>query len=193
MKSLYNMLRMLSAKPNYYVLAWTWMNGEYKWMGDSVVTEFAKLGATQMPAHMITPGLDSVPFIFFTQIGNPSSVIQKFGTDDTSALSISTVLKSNGTYGAITSPLIGPASRYDSLSWHQHSYDRSLTDSSRLNILGITNTGNVRKPLQKGVSPAVASMYISSINASLYPYIQLQLYTKDAGYHTPGQMKAIRN
>ena len=39
-----------------------------------------------------------------------------------------------------------------------------------------------------GVTPAVANMYIKSLNPVQIPYLQLMLYTKDAVTHTPSQM-----
>src|SRR6185312_2072017 len=44
------------------------------------------------------------------------------------------------------------------------------------------------KTLQAGITPTVANMYISSINPTQFPYIQLMAYTKDAVNHTPAQM-----
>ncbi len=194
---LVNMLKTLQNNyKGYYLLAWSWINGQYKapnlTNADSVVAEFNRLGCTQMPSHAVI-GQDSVPFIFFTQIGNPASSKQVFGKKDiannldTSSISLGVNLNGTLTYGAITTPFIGPAKKYDSLSWSQHSYDKSAGDSTRLSVIGIESTGNT-KILMSNVTPATANFYISSINATLYPYIQVQLYTKDTTHHTPAQM-----
>jgi hypothetical protein len=187
---LINMLNSIPAGD--YVLAYSWYEGQFKSPGltnDSlVVAAFEKLGATQMGLHRTVPGQDSVPWIFFVQKGNPAGAIQKYGAAATSEVQLSTVLNSNESYGAITTPLIGPAAKYDSLSWFQHPADKPpLTDSTRLNIIGVQSNGT-SKTLEANITPAIANTYISSINPVLFPYIQLMLYTKDAVNHTPAQM-----
>ncbi len=188
---------MLNTVPTgYYILAYSWVEGQFKapiLTNDSlVVATFQNLGATQMEYHRTTPGLDSVPWIFFVQKGNLSTAIQNYGRNDTSAVSISTELRGSGTYGALTTSLIGPASRYDSLSWFQHPDESPpLSDSTRLNIIGIQASGAPRT-LIADITPTVASMYLSSINPVLFPFIQLQLYSKDIVNHTPGQMNYWR-
>jgi len=187
------LINMLNSVPvGDYILAYSWYEGQFRQPGltnDSlVVAAFENLGATQMGYHRTTPGEDSVPWIFFVQKGNPAGAQQIYGPAATSSIQLSTVLKSNDTYGAITSPLIGPAVKYDSLSWFQHPAEKPpLTDSTRLNIIGIGPNGNA-KTLEADITPSVANMYISSINPTLFPYIQLMLYTKDGVNRTPAQM-----
>ncbi len=187
-----SLARMLNLIPNGdYILVWTWINGYYKAPGLSnavgVDSALYKLGCTQIFSHTV-PGKDSVPMIFFVQKGVPGSAHQLFGATSTSALADSFNLKGSGTLGCITTPYIGPSTKYDSLSWHQHSYDRGpLTDSTRLNVIGIQTNGNPQT-LLSNVTPSVASMYISSINAAVFPYIQMQMYCKDTTHKTPAQM-----
>jgi hypothetical protein len=200
MNSLVTMLK--DSIPNGdYILAYSWIEGAFKkstglMYADSVITEFQRLGATQMPYHAHTPGYDSVPWIFFVQKGvagtaqqvyGPTSVTPPPGPLTGDGLQLTAVMKGSGTYGAITTPPIGPAARYDSLSWHQHSNDHPNLDSTRLNIIGVEPNGQT-KVLTANITPLVASMYLSSINPTLFPFIQLQLYTKDIAKATPAQM-----
>jgi len=87
----------------------------------------------------------------------------------------------------MVSPVIGPAQKWDSISWRQHPLVKNAQDSVRLNVNVIDNNGN-SSVLLKGVSPAVANMFITSVNPKQYPYLQFMLYTKDAVTHTPSQM-----
>jgi hypothetical protein len=192
-----SLVKMLKYIPNgYYILVWSWEEGAYKAPdlanAPAVISELESLGASQMGLHATVPGMDSVPFIFFVQKGNPASVQQVYGRNSSDSLQLSANLSSNGSYGCITTPLIGPVYRYDSISWNQHPDDRPpLTDSTRLNILGVEPNGTV-KTLIADITPAIANMYITSINPVLFPYIQLLMYTKDVINHTPGQMNYWR-
>lgn len=194
------LIQLLDSVPNGdYILAYSWMEGAFKTSSGladapAVVSAFNNLGATQMPYHANTPGLDSVPWIFFVQKGVAGTAKQVFGTTSESppppsgfGIHLSAVMKGNGMYGNIVTPLIGPAAKYDSLSWSQHSNDHPNNDSTRLNIIGVEPNGTT-KTLEADITPTVASMYLSSINPTLFPYIQLMLYTKDITHATPAQM-----
>ncbi|HSY77139.1 MAG TPA: hypothetical protein VK890_09805, partial [Bacteroidia bacterium] len=130
-KQMDSLARLLSSPtliPNgNYILIWTWINGYYKAPGlfnaPAIDTALFKLGCSQIYSHT-APGKDSVPLIFFVQKGDPAHARQDFGRNDTSALYDSFDLKGSGALGCITTPYIGPSSKYDSLSWHQHSFDR---------------------------------------------------------------------
>jgi hypothetical protein len=188
------LVKLLKAVPaGDYILAYSWLEGAFKKSSglayaDSVIPEFTRIGASRMLAHATTPGEDSVPWAFFVQKGNIGATVQQaYGLNAHDSATITAPLNSNGTYGAITTPLIGPAAKYDSLSWFQHSNDHPNADSTRLNIIGIEPNGT-SKILIADITPIVANMYISSISPVLFPYLQLMLYTKDALNRTPAQM-----
>src|SRR6185312_5157662 len=102
--------------------------------------------------------------------------------------SITTVLHNHVGYGSILSPIIGPAQKWDSISWKQHPLVKNAHDSVRLNVIGIDPAGN-SKTLISNVPPSVANMYITSISPKQYPSLQFMLYTKDMATLTPAQMK----
>lgn len=177
---------MLNKVPNgYYILAYTWMEGNFtKWAYPNLKNDFISLGAS--PA--INTYSDTIPWIFFVQKGNPASKLEKVGKNAYDTLHLTTTLTNNEDFGSMTSPLIGPAQKWDSLSWGQHPLVSNAKDSVRLNIIGIDQYGN-SKTLISGVPPSIANMYLSSISAKLYPYLQLMMYTKDTVTHTPSQMR----
>ncbi|HXP48363.1 MAG TPA: hypothetical protein VN922_00330, partial [Bacteroidia bacterium] len=96
-------------------------------------------------------------------------------------------LRNHEYFGSMVTPLIGPAQKWDSISWRQHPWLTTAQDSVRLNVSAIDNSGNISS-LLNGVTPAAANVYISSLNAKKYPYLQMSLYTKDAVTRTPSQM-----
>jgi hypothetical protein len=169
-----------------YILIWTWTEAYFlSWSDTSLRTELIRLGAN--PILRSTP--DTVPFVFFVQKGNPSSAITLIGRNANDTLHLITTLTNNEDFGTMTSPNIGPALKWDSLSWSQHLLPGANNqDSVRLNIIGVDPFGNT-KTLVKGITPAVANMYIQSISTKLYPQLQVVLYTKDAITHKADQMR----
>jgi len=168
-----------------YILIYSWVEGDLHSMTTAslVKNELISLGAS--PSINSAP--DTVPMIFFVKKGSPSTARTLLGTNSRSVLNLSTILHNNETFGSMLTPLIGPAQKWDSISWRQHSLFKKDQDSVKLNVMAIDNNGN-QTTLLHGVSPVAANVFISSLNAKKYPYLQMQLYTKDALTHTPSQM-----
>src|ERR1043165_17300 len=99
-------------------------------------------------------------------------------------------LKSPDTVGYITSPLFGPAMAWKQLKW-RGSLDAVPGDSVNLNAIGIQNDGT-ENILFNGLTRWQQDFDISSINASIYPYVKLQLRTADAVNYTPYQLSYWR-
>ncbi|HSY75321.1 MAG TPA: hypothetical protein VK890_00605, partial [Bacteroidia bacterium] len=169
-----------------YILVYSWVEAMFRqWGPDStnLKNEFIKLGADPR----IKTATDTVPWIFFVKKGSLTTAHTIIGSDEHSVLNYTVNLKNNESYGTMLTPLIGPAQKWDSISWRQHPMLKTAHDSVRLNVNAIDKNG-VTSTLMKGVSPVVANLFISSLNPKQYPYLQLMLYTKDAVTHTPSQM-----
>jgi len=166
-----------------YILMYSFRESMLSSTQAKLKTDLIKLGAN--PVILTTP--DTVPWLFFVQKGNPASAKLYIGVNSTSTLTFTTNLSNNNSFGSMVSPIIGPAQKWDSVSWRQHPLVKNAVDSVRLNINTIDVNGNA-SILVKGVTPAVANMYVSSVNPKQYPYLQFMLYTKDAVTHTPAQM-----
>jgi len=191
MNSLFNLLQSNAPPPvgvpnGNYILIYSWTEGNFSaWANPSLRGELVTLGAS--PALLTCS--DTVPFIFFVQKGNPSTAITLIGRNSNDSLQLITNLTNNEDFGSITTPLIGPAQKFDSISWSQHLLPgSSIHDSIRLNIIGVDQYGN-QHTLVSGITPAVANMYISSISTTQYPCLQLNLYTQDVITHKPSQMR----
>jgi hypothetical protein len=187
MAGLNNLLNAVPAGD--YILAYSWIQGGFQEWQDSTALRatFRALGASpNFGSKTLYP--DTIPWIFFAQKGTPSSAIELKGNQSNdSMVHLTTVLPYKEDFGGMTTPLIGPAVKWDSLAWRQHSLVTKNKDSVRINVIGVDVNGNP-KTLIAGITPAVASMYITSINAKLYPYLQLSMYCKDTLTHTPSQM-----
>lgn len=95
------------------------------------------------------------------------------------------------TYGTQTSPRFGPSKAWKRFEWEGSSVDANAGDEPVANILGIRQNGAI-DTLIKNILPNQRSVDISSINATQYPYLQLQLTNKDKVFHTPYQLKSWR-
>jgi hypothetical protein len=170
-----------------YILCYSWMEGSFSQWADSaqVKSTFQLLGSAVRHQPLAR---DSVPWVFFVQKGNRFSVSEVFGTKPTDTIVFKRNLMNNESFGSNETPLIGPAERWDSLSWNQHPMIHGAPDSVRINVMGVDNFGN-SKVLMQGVSPVAANFYLASISAKQYPFLQLQEFTKDTITRTPSQMR----
>jgi hypothetical protein len=73
-----------SVPPGKYILAYTWFTYAYSAI-PNFATAFQNLGAT-----LISTMPDNVPYIFFMQSGNPSSIIEMAGTTSADTLELNT-------------------------------------------------------------------------------------------------------
>src|SRR6202008_2508820 len=102
----------------------------------TINNEMISLGAS--PSILNTP--DTVPIIFFVKKGSPSSAQTIIGINSESILNLKAILHNNETYGSMTTPIIGPAQKWDSISWRQHPLLKNAQDSVRLNVTAIDNS-----------------------------------------------------
>jgi hypothetical protein len=103
---------------------------------------------------------------------------------------ISTNCPSPGLSGTMTSPLFGVAKQWNSLHWRGSSLENPSTDSVNVQLFGVDTSGN--STLLYSLNRNTQDLDISSINATRFPNIQLQLNTSDSVHGTPYQMKYWR-
>ena len=96
-------------------------------------------------------------------------------------------IKSSGT---ITSPLYGPATSWSQFHWRGNRDEATAGDSVRFNIIGVTSTGTETNLFT--LDSTLKDVNISSINASQYPYLKLQMFTRDTIQGTPYQLRYWR-
>jgi hypothetical protein len=92
------------------------------------------------------------------------------------------------TLGHIKSPKFGPAQEWKQLHWRGTSDDATPVDNPVLTVVGITRDG-IETPLY-AVDQNVQDLDLSSVSATNFPYIQLQLRNVDSINLTPFQLKS---
>jgi hypothetical protein len=93
------------------------------------------------------------------------------------------------TKGTVTSTRIGPATDWGTLYKKIVPSEASNSpDVWRLSIIGETNTGT-QVVLNNNVPQNQVGYDISNIDANVYPYLRLQLYSQDSINFTPTQLK----
>tara|TARA_B100000809_G_C15140222_1_gene532860 strand:+ start:4883 stop:9964 length:5082 start_codon:yes stop_codon:yes gene_type:complete len=187
MISLENMLRD-SIPAGNHVLMWTWYYKtftSYSPIPTGLRTQLGNMGAAQLP----TVG-DSLPFLFYTKIGDNSSTIEVVGDSiNHKMLTLSTGLTSSANFGNIYSEIVGPATRWDSLSWRVNPLEFPTTkDSTVLNVYGVDASGNETLILNS-LPPDSGDIQITTqIDANLYPYLKLNAHVRDDSLFTAPQL-----
>ncbi len=139
-------------------------------------------------------GIDSFSFprswIFTYQKNNQSVFLPQFtfsqGIFDQIYINNSNYITPDSV-GVVTSPKFGPAEQWKQLHWRGHSLETPSTDSVNVQIIGIDTLGNSTPLNTVGLNNQ--DFDISSINAKQYPYLQLQMTTKDIVNFNPYQLK----
>lgn len=182
---------LLNTVPNgAYVLAYTqefypWGMHSVPSYENSVYNAFDSIGSSQIrsvPTH--------APYIIFGKKGGaPGSAKEVVGDSVNSIIQLDTTISTNWTEGYIASPVIGPASSWDSLSWRQHSLEGLPTmDSVVVRVIGIQSNGNETNLANFTVADHDVGNLAATVDAALYPNIRLVAYMKDDSLHTPPQL-----
>lgn len=187
-----DVINFLNSIPcNAYVMGYSFYNAGYtQWLSDStsvgdanLYQAFENLGVTKIRQQQ-----ESAPFVFFLQNCNPSFTpiqIQRFIPDI-----IDTMFTFSGTWnkGNMETPIIGPASDWTDfhMDWHPKEAAPTTTyDEGTVNIYGYSTSGTrtlLRSDLVKNAITPV------SIDATQFPFLQMQWITRDDSLGTPPQM-----
>lgn len=180
--------------PNgHYILAYTnhtppFYNSTF-WP-NSLITAFENLGADTL--RTLVDSAYSRSYIFFTRKGYNQLTQEAVGPTALLPAELITYLENDWMFGTITSPVIGPASRWGSFHWSSYSIDADPTqDSVSAKIIGIRSTGQ-QDVLFNDIQPSTAMIpdLFNSIDASVYPYLKLFFFTRDDSNLTPRQLRS---
>jgi len=94
------------------------------------------------------------------------------------------------TAATLLSPVFGPANKWGQLHWRGYSLDRPRTDTAQVQVIGVDNQGNKTPLYNLGFNNQ--DFDISTVSATQYPYIQLQLHTSDTISGKPYQLRYWR-
>lgn len=117
----------------------------------------------------------------------PSFVFSEGITDRIVLNTVAPTIKSSGT---ITSPLYGPASSWSQFNWRGAREEVAAGDSVSFKVIGVSSAG-VETTLYT-VDSSTKTFDISAVDAFLYPYIKLKMFTSDTIQGTPYQLRYWR-
>lgn len=100
------------------------------------------------------------------------------------AISLSQNILVKDTLGYITSPKFGPAKQWNTVSWH--GTNTNTNNNTKLKIIGV-DKNNIATVLYT-IDKTQAQQSIASVDAKVYPYIRLQMATKDSVTSVPYQL-----
>jgi hypothetical protein len=125
---------------------------------------------------------------FVYKKNNSSFVPQwQFTQDEFDGLIMNVNVPSTDTLGYVTSVKFGPAAAWQQVKWRGSSAESSSTDDYTLSVIGVKNNG--QEDVLYTLNSSQQDFDISSVSATTYPYIRLQLYTKDIQNLTPYQLR----
>lgn len=93
--------------------------------------------------------------------------------------------------GMVTSPKLGPAKAWKNFEWAGQTVDPTTGDKATVDILGYRVDGTV-DTLYQDLDVASGNVDISATDASIYPYLQMQLTNTDSVHHTAYQLSYWR-
>ncbi len=100
---------------------------------------------------------------------------------------VAPTIKSSGT---ITSPLYGPARSWSQFHWRGSREESTPGDSVSFKVIGVTAAG--AETTLYSVDSTTKDVDISAVDAKLYPYIKLKMFTCDTIQGTPYQLRYWR-
>lgn len=179
---------MLTEIPDsFYFLIYTSRYANYsEWdaFSPEVYDVFTTLGCDS-----IYPGREEVPFIVFGKMGNPAATKEVYGQFPSELIHFADTLWGYDYYGEEESTIIGPAQNWETLYWKQDAMEDPTTDSSRLQITGISAEGSPTLLADTLLTHLDSIIDLSTfIDATSYPFLQLSAQHWDLEGFTPAQI-----
>jgi hypothetical protein len=169
-----------------YLLVYSPMTTRYDWwntFAPSLYQTFANLGSDS-----IVPGRPNKPFIFLTQKGNPSFVVEKF-TQGTEDILMDTIVYGSQLVGYETTPLIGPVDNWQSLFWKRDALEFVPGDSTRMRVQVYNAVGALDHVIDTLMTPHDSIINLNNlIDAGQFPYARLNAFYTDSANQTPAQL-----
>jgi hypothetical protein len=182
MNSLVNFLNNTVPCGNY-VLAWSVFNPLYSQWPGALHSAFQSLGAPDMTSYN-----DSLPFIFFGKKCYPNTADFVLGDSSNATITLNQYLKNSIPYGTVTSTIIGPAKKWNSIHMRQYPLEINSADSVSTKIYGIDANG-IASPVYVFQNDSIDYLNLNSlVDANIYPYLKLELYKRDDVLRTAPQL-----
>lgn len=151
----------------------------------SLFTVFEEeLGATEIRNLQ-----DWNPYVLWTQKGNPDFEKVEFSVSSNTIIDTTFFFSGAWNAGALRSTTIGPALKWDRLEIDQYALENSDYDVNSINITGIDVNGESNL-LYANVTDSIFPL--DGVNAEQYPYLSLELFTRDDSARTATQIEHWR-
>ncbi|SDD36512.1 putative type IX secretion system sortase PorU2 [Niabella drilacis] len=164
------------------------------WMGDTLFNGagkslYHKLKALGF-AHIDEINKTS-KYVFFFQNKTGKVIGEAFSQQPGEIVSQTVRVKTLNASGVISSPIFGPAKKWQSLIWEGTSQDSPNSDNVKLEVVGIDKDGK-GVSLMNDIAPVKSVVDISAIDARLYPGLRFILHISDTVNYTPYQLKDLK-
>lgn len=171
----------------HYIIVYSPLETRYDWWNS--------LDSTNMYNTFVNLGSDSItgdrvnaPFAFFCKKGDPSSVVEVFAPGIPGEAHL-TATAFGSDEGQESSPLIGPSSKWGNVYWKQDPAEMSSADSTVLTISTYNIAGVYQSQINMPFTLNDSLIDLSTVvDASLYPFINLEAHYADYGTNTPAQI-----
>lgn len=127
-----------------------------------------------------------LPFLFAGKKGSSIPIVQNVAVRNTDKLSSSFLVTGTNLSGQVKSDVFGPAKAWQQFHYRGRSTETVSTDSVFFQVIGINSTG--AESTLFTLDSTKHDFDISSINATQYPYLKLNMFTKDSINVTPYQL-----
>ncbi len=169
-----------------YLLIYSWQFAEKEnWdaLAPEVIDAFEYINAEQLLASN-----DSVPFIYFVQLGHPETKLEVVGNAIDDHLVLNAPLEGALGNGLMKGPLVGPAMSWDKTEWQLHALENTVADTTRIRLHGITWQGADFTLSDWAQFPSLINDLDLLVNINQFPFLALEAKEKDIVNTTPPQM-----
>ena len=200
-KSLVEFLEMIPSGNYVVVRSMSHNDPAYNFFVSQWKADTSFLGSNRSIYHLLyNQGFTAVDsfnrprvFIFAYRKNDQTSFTPQYvfsqGIYDKISLSLDIPLRDSTGY--ITSPVFGPSKAWKELRWRGSSLEAPSTDNVLMNVIGIKSNG-VADTLMRNLNLSQQNVNLSSINAALYPFLQLRMKNSDPVNFTPYQLRYWR-
>ena len=177
--------------PNgHYLIIYSHRYADYQYWNSvtpSIYQTFQDLGSDSL-----IPGRADHGFIFFVKKGDKSTVKEVLATQNEELMHVEENIRLYNNTGQESTPIIGPAKLWGTLSWKQQALETNTKDSTVLEIELLDKELALIKVIDTLMTPQDSIVNLNNlINANTYPYIRLTTKYKDLVNFNPAQVKRL--
>ncbi len=132
---------------------------------------------------------NNIPYIIYGTKGELHNANELVASTTSEMVILNDSIVTNWKEGKITSPIIGPSKKWNSLRWSQHSLDAVNTDTVSLQLIGIKSDGSEHVVIDYIPSDSLEITQLNDLmNADVYPYCRLVCNMRDNTNRTPSYL-----